>query len=301
MEFVNCPVCLSCDHKVLYHAVDRMHGLSGVFRYVRCNKCGHIFLNPRLETQVIKNYYPSDYGPHQALTASSKETPISRYLSPQKRMESFLRKHITEATSILDVGCGRGDFLGNLRKETGCQCYGIDFSPNAVKTAKELYGLAVFCGQLSDAPYPDRYFDLITMWWYLEHDPYPLKTLLKCKELLRENGWLVFGVPNSRSFNAKLFRTRWFHLDAPRHLSIFSPKSIKSMMEYTGFLIDHLEWDRSAWGLVGSLQYLAWGKGYDVPFNIPESLFFRSLCFPLTVSLSLLRLSDIVTVYARPK
>ena len=201
----------------------------------------------------------------------------------------------------MDVGCGRGDFLAELKRKTGCRCYGVDFSINATTAAKELYGLEVFHGQLIDAPYPRRCFDIITMWWYLEHNHHPLATLSRCRQFLKKDGWLVFGVPNSRSFNAKLFGTKWFHLDAPRHLSIFSPKSIRTITDRSGFLIDHIEQDRSTWGLVGSIRYVLRGFGCETRLNSSQEFLLRFLSLPITLSLSILRLSDVITVYVRNK
>ena len=303
VKFTNCPVCLSSSYRVLYrNAVDRMHGLPGIFKYVRCDKCEHVYLNPRPESHILGSFYPIDYGPHTPLPATSVRRTIAPFsLSPVKRTERFLEKHIEKNSSVLDIGCGRGDFLANLRYKTGCQCKGIDFSANAVRIARDIYDLEVFCGQLVDAPYLDKSFDVITMWWYLEHDPRPIDTLLKCKKFLKPNGLLVFGVPNYRSFNAKLFSTRWYHLDAPRHLSIFSPKSIRVLMKKTGFMINNIDWDRSTWGLLGSFQYALMGRSYNVPFRIQEIFLCRLLSFPLTLLLSSLRLSDIVTIYCRKK
>jgi len=228
-----------------------------------------------------------------------KGSIVSNYLSPAKRAAAFLKGRITEDSSVLDIGCGRGDFLYRLKNDTGCRCYGVDFIPKAARQAKEEYGIDVFLGRIQDAPYPQKMFNLITMWWYLEHDPYPLKTISRSKELLRDDGWLVFAVPNYRSLNAALFGKSWFHLDAPRHLSIFSPGSIKHLLDKAGFRIHRVDWDRSTWGLVGSMQYLLWGRGYDAPFNITEKILFRLLSLPASLSASLLKLSDTVTVYAR--
>ncbi len=303
MKTVSCPVCQSQNHSVLCgHAVDRMHGFPGEFSYVRCNECAHGYLNPRLGSDLLKSFYPDDYGPHRRLKSEPTKRKFSLfYLSPVKRTEQYLEKYIGKDSRVLDVGCGRGDFLADLRSQTGCQCRGVDFSPNAVEVAGDVHGLEVFCGQLVDAPLLDESFDLITMWWYLEHDPHPADTLRMCNKLLKPNGLLIFGVPNYRSFNAKMFGSRWYHLDAPRHVSLFSPKSIRALVEETGFMLQRLEWDRSTWGLLGSLQYAFMANGHKAPFRIPDMLLFRLLSFPLTLLLSFLKCSDIVTVYCRKK
>src|SRR3972149_4111952 len=295
MIHVDCPVCHGGEHRLRWrNAVDRLHGLPGAFTYVQCTQCELIYLDPQPDSDSLIDYYPPAYSPHQASPPSSesrRDHALSDYLSPQRRMEKFIRHRIPGASSLLDVGCGRGDFLARMRATMGCHPHGVDFSRKAVEVAKTLHGLNVFCGPLASAPFARKSFDLITMWWYLEHDPEPMATLARCRELLKDTGWLVFGVPNHRSFNASIFGTRWFHLDAPRHLNIFSPTSIRVLMKRSGFSLQRTDYDRSTWGLVGSLQYLVAGRKFDSSFVISANPLRRLLSLPLTVSLSYLRLS----------
>ena len=43
---------------------------------------------------------------------------------------------IKNKKNVLDVGCGDGELLRNLKKKNKCNCYGIDFSQNLIKIAK---------------------------------------------------------------------------------------------------------------------------------------------------------------------
>jgi ubiquinone/menaquinone biosynthesis C-methylase UbiE len=51
------------------------------------------------------------------------------------QLETFLAEQIGKAQSVLEIGCGTGDFLGNL---TAPQRVGIDFSPEMIKVAQTL-------------------------------------------------------------------------------------------------------------------------------------------------------------------
>ena len=44
---------------------------------------------------------------------------------------------IKNRKNVLDIGCGDGELLRNLKKKNKCNCYGIDFSQNLIKVAKK--------------------------------------------------------------------------------------------------------------------------------------------------------------------
>ena len=43
---------------------------------------------------------------------------------------------IKNKKNVLDIGCGDGELLRNLKKKNKCNCYGIDFSQNLIKIAR---------------------------------------------------------------------------------------------------------------------------------------------------------------------
>ena len=43
---------------------------------------------------------------------------------------------IKNRKNVLDIGCGDGELLRNLKKKNKCNCYGIDFSQNLIKIAR---------------------------------------------------------------------------------------------------------------------------------------------------------------------
>ena len=65
----------------------------------------------------------------------------------------------------------------------------------------------------------------------------PVETLNHIHNLLKSDGSLLIEVPRFNSFYSRLFKTNWFHLDAPRHLFHFSDMSIEKILNMTGFSI----------------------------------------------------------------
>ncbi len=129
--------------------------------------------------------------------------------------------------SLLDIGCGTGDFLVASQKK-GFSVVGIE--PN--EKARQLTS-----SKLKTTIYKDiseissEQFDCITMWHVLEHVPNLFDYISKLKSLLKPNGILIVAVPNYKSFDANYYGKFWAAYDVPRHLWHFSQKSIKLLFK----------------------------------------------------------------------
>ena len=137
---------------------------------------------------------------------------------------------------ILDVGCGKGEFVANLG-DRGWQAQGVELSRIAADYAREKMEIEVFNGELKDAGFPDGHFDLITLWHVLEHCHDPSGVLAETNRILRTEGRLLVSVPNFHSLQARVMKNDWYHLDTPRHLYHFAPVTISKFLEKTGFRI----------------------------------------------------------------
>jgi len=134
---------------------------------------------------------------------------------------------------LLDVGCGSGEWLLEMRQR-GWTVEGFDFDDSAVKLARQK-GLKVECGSLEDRNYPADCFDAVTLNHVIEHVPDPVRTLAECARILKPEGKLVLFTPNNSSLGHLLFREGWRGLEPPRHLHIFSMKSLRRTLTAAGF------------------------------------------------------------------
>ena len=203
-------------------------------------------------------------------------------------------------TKLLDVGCGSGKFLDKIRQETGCKVQGLDISRQAVKYANENYGIDVFCGNITEAPFAAESFDIITAWWYLEHIPNPSLVLQTMHRFLKTNGHCIIGIPNIESFNGKFFKDKWYHLDCPRHLFLYSPNTISSFLKKAGFDVEKIVYDKAARGLFHSCRYYFGKENVSLRNrgHIPGSSIIKKLMLPFTLFLSLIKKSDTMVIYA---
>lgn len=299
---VVCDLCGSNNRKFLFNARDRLYGFEGTFSYVRCTECGLVYMNPQISLGDIGKFYPDDYGPHQV--ESEKKRSHKRPLITKFKKNPFAACvfcKLTRESQLLDVGCGSGKFLNEIRIATGCQVYGVDTSKVAARTAKENYSLEIFTGMLTEVPFPDNHFDVITARSYLEHVNNPSEVMLKLFRLLKQGGDLVIITPNFDSLNSKMFKDKWYALDCPRHLYIYSAKTITKLLEKSGLSVQKIKYDKSSKGFLGSLQYYFHGDNYNPEHRnrIRRSPLLKKVVSPWTRGAALIKQSDIMIVHAK--
>ena len=87
---------------------------------------------------------------------------------------------------------------------------------------------------LEDFDTNERY-DVITLFGVLEHVNNPTKLLFKAKELLNDNGLIVFEVPSADCVLMRYLRKSLFspyrYIEHTRHLSFFSRQSLYYMCD----------------------------------------------------------------------
>jgi SAM-dependent methyltransferase len=195
----------------------------------QCPRCRHHWLPTSAELQRrIEERYGSEYGgfrvdPHFVAVVRRQLSGRLRHLGP-------------ESASLLDVGCGNGEFL-RLASAAGFACEGIDVSEAAAQLCRSK-GLRVSAGDFLSQPF-DSPFHLVTMWDVLEHLREPFEFVARAFALLRPGGTLVLKIPSPGQL---VFR--FLHvlpgrggalLSAPAHVQYFNEGSLAELLRRAGF------------------------------------------------------------------
>jgi len=243
------------------------------FGHLRCPQCGFLWLSPRPTPLHMSRFYEDyephrgverkDSEPPRRFLGGVRDavrssilcgyfgyrpfhTGMHRLCAWGKYLGRvpFLRDRATnewrarlpryrEDGLLLDVGCGRGDFLADM-KRLGWRVKGIEPVEAAAESAR-MKGVDVCRCSFEEADIPDSSLDHLTMHHVLEHLFEPIEALGKCHRILKKGGHLVLYTPNCASLGHTLFGSSWSALDPPRHLYLFSPGNLSAVLARVGF------------------------------------------------------------------
>lgn len=197
-----------------------------------------LLTDPIPPKEILGNYYQSEnYISH----TDGKRNLFERLYQGVKKIAlrkkvDLLFKQNNTVGSLLDIGCGTGDFLVEAKKR-GWTTTGFEPNDKASELATKK-GITI-AKQLSDLP--DHSFDVITLWHVLEHIPNLEEQIIALRRLLKPEGKLILAVPNYKSYDALYYKEYWAAFDVPRHIWHFSQKSIATIFSQFDFKVDELQ------------------------------------------------------------
>lgn len=132
--------------------------------------------------------------------------------------------HSLRFTSVLDVGCAEGYFMGVVRERFGADVWGVDLSTTALAKARRFYQLPVAAAEATRLPFADGSFDLVLSTEVIEH---VLDPDLMVAELLRvSRGSVLVTTPISHSPDE---HEPDFELREEGHINNFDAASVRAL------------------------------------------------------------------------
>jgi 2-polyprenyl-3-methyl-5-hydroxy-6-metoxy-1,4-benzoquinol methylase len=223
-----CDYCGSLDHHPLF---------DGFFPdIVECASCGLIFNAVMPSEEELASIYTEEY--YQS--KDSLKYGYTDYRADRSNIVKTSRKRLREIEklktggTLLDVGCAFGFFL-EVARERGWSVSGVEISQYAAHHAATELQLDVVHDDAETWTYPERSYDVITMWDLIEHLRDPAGTLRKLSRALKEDGILVLSTPDVESLPARLMKERWLGWQLRNeHLHYFSPATLERMLNAAG-------------------------------------------------------------------
>lgn len=165
-------------------------------------------------------YDEGDSKMHEGLTAQV----VQKYIDPL---------NLAKDAHILDLGCGPGYFLDEMKKRDYTNFHGVTLSPGDIKTC-EAKGHSIKKYDLSFLPQKDGYYDesvdFIFLRHALEHSPYPIFSLMEYNRVLKQGSKMYLEVP-APGCDRK-------HEYNPNHYSILGQDQLIALLNRTGFKVD---------------------------------------------------------------
>ncbi|HAV42601.1 TPA: hypothetical protein DCX15_01090 [bacterium] len=280
MSNIICPLCKRCKGKFSFTGKDLLYNINGRFDLFECKNCGLVFLNPIPSEDDLKDYYPKDY-----CDEYGRLTKILVEIMEKGRAKKIVKISRIEA-KILDVGCGRGYLLRALNLLGARNLYGVEPDPDAAKLASRFGVIKV--STFLNAQLKDNSFDIVIFKHSLEHIPNIEKAIEKTKRILRHDGMVVVILPNSNSWERRIFGKYWRGFDVPRHIYTFNPFNLDLLLRNNGFRIKEMRYGFTPNDWIMSIQFYLSDKLPSLkPFFSINNPFLLMLFAPLSIIQSL--------------
>lgn len=225
---VRCNHCGALDHRPLF---------DGLYSdIVQCTACGLVF-NAAMPTEeelagiYTEAYYQNKDSIHYGYTdyRADRDNIVK---TARKRLGKI--EKLKDRGHLLDVGCAFGFFL-EVARERGWRVSGVEISEYAASYASRELHLDVANHNAESWTYPERSYDVITMWDLIEHLRDPAGTLRKLALALKDDGLLVLSTPDVDSLPAKVMKGRWLGWQlSNEHLYYFSNATLERMLNAAG-------------------------------------------------------------------
>jgi len=245
-----CALCGETRTTAIHGISDRLYRTTEeIFTVARCGGCGLARLDPPPAQPSL--YYPTGYWHEPGRLAETYRRLVIR------DHVRFARRALKDGRRVLDVGCGSGLLLRELRAtKPDLKVMGLDASTQAAAIAWRAKRVPVVTADLTCPPLPEASFDLITMYHVLEHLNNPAAYVEAARRLLAPGGKLVAQVPNLDCWQYRVFGYRWSGLDVPRHLYDFRLDDLRRLLSNSGFRIErvkHFSWRDNPAGLATTM------------------------------------------------
>jgi SAM-dependent methyltransferase len=256
-----------------------------------CNQCGSTRMAHIPTDEDFARLYPDSY--YSYVDQPDRLAFFKRLLSLTYRRH----RYIPRFRRLLEVGCGRGEFLSTIQSRG--EVIGLERS-GAARAAATRLGLKVIVGNVEDPnTFADESFDCIYSNHAFEHLPHPARSLASMHRWLRPDGELFIGVPNISGAVARIFGKNWYYLGPPLHITNSSPAGMRALLDRYGFKVERIEYNSDPISIPMSI-YIACGGSIDrVPLPLKLLIGFLTIAaYPIAKMLDALGAGDCIEVHA---
>ena len=207
--------------------------------YYRCGECGltGLYRFQLRDDEYGPAYFRKEYRDQYGRSYLEDFQAIKAMAVPRLEAISLRAK---SGGSLLDIGCAFGPFLDAAR-EAGYRPHGTDVSEEGTAYVRESLGIPAVSGRFPDdnpaAAFNVEGFDIVSLWYVIEHFA-NLKTVLEnLNGLLPEGGVLALSTPNGAGISAHRSYRRFLENSPPDHYTVWTPRIARRLLARYGFRV----------------------------------------------------------------
>jgi 2-polyprenyl-3-methyl-5-hydroxy-6-metoxy-1,4-benzoquinol methylase len=280
-EMANQETAVGCPCGTLVPIVEVFH--TPTRRYVRCPTCDLVFLHPRPSRETVESYFRDTYdGDYGAVEASDDRQPV--FQSVLKHLSVYR----SSPGSLLDVGCGDGEFL-TLCRQAGWGCSGIELSHQAAMRAIRK-GLTIVPPYTLEGGEGKQQFDVVSLINVLETVSDPLTMLRQAANLLAPGGLVVVRATNGAFHLSMRTPARWIgsQYDQAFHWYLYTTTALITLLTTIGLTIISVRNSRPSRGPLSPvhpwLSRLKWAASRTLLWPLSQAMYYatngRMVCAP---------------------
>lgn len=219
-----CPVCGGGQFERLFEKRNEI--------FVRCVTCTLMLINPPPDLASSAATYDEDYSHAYIRKADKKLKRCATWVTRVQR-------RFVGSGRWLDVGCSAG-FVVRAAADMGFEAHGVEVESAAVEYGREAMKLTnLRCGFLENQDYPDRFFDVISLYDVIEHVPDLNRLVTELARILAPGGVVEIRTPNVAHWQTPRDLSTWKEVKPSEHLYYFSYSTLKTLFENHGFRVRH--------------------------------------------------------------
>lgn len=232
---MSCILCANPDSRLVFQD-DRL-------TVIQCTSCGLVRqADPNSSLLKLDTKFSNidDYYKTRDRVDEDAVIPFNtRRVEVTTDIRNELQRRLHANASVLDVGCGSGEFAASL-SQMGMDVVGVEPNPSLAAHVTKHLGVHSIAAMYEADLFPPDTFDAITFIQVVEHLEDPIGTLSIAHQHLKPGGLLVIDVPSFN--NPRILAYRLTGIKSlvykdfiPPHTYYYTPKTLSQIVEKANF------------------------------------------------------------------
>lgn len=194
------------------------------YSYFECVNCRTLFVDELPGSEFLENSY------NEAEFVSRKDSVYAA----QTYFEELQRLNLLDSGKLLDIGCSDGAFISIVKSKSSVDVMGVEPSIHAIDNSDPSVRESIQHTTLENFDRKNG-FNLVTCFQTIEHVNDLNSLVVKSKELLLDQGHLVFVCHDRLSLVNRILGERSPIFDI-EHLQILNKKAVQLLLQMNGFV-----------------------------------------------------------------
>ena len=237
-----CPVCGKIPSQP-----DEVISRNETRTYRRCSTCGMIYMafTTIEDKKYQKAYFFEEYKKQYGKTYEEDFDSIKAQGMRRAAMIKSLFGTADAGTekTLFDIGCAYGPFLA-AASDSSFNPFGTDISDDAVSYVQKKLTYPAVCSAFPEIDTAEEFgiaqFDVVTMWYVIEHFKDLGRVLRKVSALVRKGGVFAFSTPSGEGISAVSDKDHFYEISPTDHYTIWEPSRADAILRIFGFRVERI-------------------------------------------------------------